>query len=109
LREELQAAEGRPGEPSTYALGQFTAGFMHEFNNPWRLLRQDEVCSTSARDASLCADLEQMLKETRYMGNIARTLCSAEARAWREIFDASVRRKHWTKRLRRTCRSKSQE
>jgi two-component system C4-dicarboxylate transport sensor histidine kinase DctB len=45
-------------------------------------------------DAALCADLEQMLKETRYMSNIAGTLLQALRRERAgEIFEASDPRK----------------
>jgi signal transduction histidine kinase len=60
-------------------LGQFTAGFMHEFNNPLAIVtsRIEVLLEERQADAALCADLQQMLKETRYMGNIARTLLQA--------------------------------
>jgi signal transduction histidine kinase len=45
-------------------------------------------------DVPLCADLQEMLKETRYMGNIARTLLQALRRErGGEIFEASNPRK----------------
>jgi len=74
LREEF--AGSRPAgttEHQLTLLGQFTAGFMHEFNNPWQIVagRLEVLLDERKEDASLCADLEQMLKETRYMGNIA--------------------------------------
>ncbi|MBI3667641.1 MAG: HAMP domain-containing histidine kinase [Acidobacteria bacterium] len=60
-------------------LGRFTAGFLHEFNNPLAILmsRIEVLLEERKQDADLCADLEQMLKETRYMGNIAGTLLRA--------------------------------
>jgi signal transduction histidine kinase len=60
-------------------LGQFTAGFMHEFNNPLAIVtsRIEVLLEERKGDAALVSDLQQMLKETRYMGNIARTLLQA--------------------------------
>jgi two-component system C4-dicarboxylate transport sensor histidine kinase DctB len=60
-------------------LGQFTAGFLHEFNNPLAILtsRIEVLLQERSEDAALCKDLEQMLKEARYMGNIAGTLLRA--------------------------------
>src|ERR1035437_269350 len=51
-------------------LGQFTAGFMHEFNNPLAIVtsRIEVLLEERKEDAALCGDLQQMLKETRYMG-----------------------------------------
>ena len=97
LREELQAADrqARLSHQLTL-LGQFTAGFMHEFNNPLAIVagRLEVLLEERKQDAALCADLEQMLKETRYMGNIARTLLQALRRErGGEIFDASVPKK----------------
>jgi signal transduction histidine kinase len=80
LREELSAADqqARLSHQLTL-LGQFTAGFMHEFNNPLAIVtsRIEVLLEERQADAALCADLQQMLKETRYMGNIARTLLQA--------------------------------
>src|SRR5271157_3598696 len=80
LREELSAADrqARLSHQLTL-LGQFTAGFMHEFNNPLAIVagRIEVLLEERKEDAALCADLEQMLKETRYMGNIAGTLLQA--------------------------------
>ena len=74
LREELSAADrqARLSHQLTL-LGQFTAGFLHEFNNPLAIVtnRIEVLLEERKDDAALCADLEQMLKETRYMGNIA--------------------------------------
>ncbi len=71
LREELQAADqqARLSHQLTL-LGQFTAGFMHEFNNPLAIVagRLEVLLEERKDDSALCADLEQMLKETRYMG-----------------------------------------
>jgi two-component system C4-dicarboxylate transport sensor histidine kinase DctB len=97
LREELQAADrqARLSHQLTL-LGQFTAGFMHEFNNPLAIVagRIEVLLDERKGDAALCADLEQMLKETRYMGNIARTLLQALRRErGGEVFDASVPQK----------------
>lgn len=60
-------------------LGQFTAGFLHEFNNPLAILtnRVEILLDERKQDAALCADLEQLLKEARYMGKIAATLLPA--------------------------------
>jgi two-component system C4-dicarboxylate transport sensor histidine kinase DctB len=97
LREELQAADrqARLSHQLTL-LGQFTAGFMHEFNNPLAIVagRLEVLLDERKQDAALCADLEQMLKETRYMSNIAATLLQALRRErGGEIFDAAVPQK----------------
>jgi signal transduction histidine kinase len=80
LREELSAADqqARLAHQLTL-LGQFTAGFMHEFNNPMAIVtsRIEVLLEERNLDAALCGDLQQMLKEMRYMGNIARTLLQA--------------------------------
>ena len=93
LREELQAADrqARLSHQLTL-LGQFTAGFMHEFNNPLAIVagRLEVLLDERKDDPALCADLEQMLKETRYMSKIATTLLQALRRErGAEIFDAS--------------------
>ena len=93
LREELQAADrqARLAHQLTL-LGQFTAGFMHEFNNPLAIVtgRIEVLLEERKEDADLCTDLRQMLQETRYMGNIARTLLQALRRErGGEVFDAS--------------------
>jgi signal transduction histidine kinase len=79
-REELSAADqqARLSHQLTI-LGQFTAGFMHEFNNPLAIVtgRIEVLLEERQADAALCSDLQQMLKEMRYMGNIARTLLQA--------------------------------
>lgn len=80
LREELQAADRQARLTHQLSLlGQFTAGFMHEFNNPLAIVagRLEVLLEERKDDTALCSDLEQMLKETRYMGNIARTLLQA--------------------------------
>ena len=98
MREELQAADrqARLSHQLTL-LGQFTAGFMHEFNNPLAIVagRIEVLLDERKEDAALCADLEQMLKETRYMGNIATTLLAGAcgANAAQRSFDASVPQK----------------
>ena len=97
LREELQAADrqARLSHQLTL-LGQFTAGFMHEFNNPLAIVagRIEVLLEERKQDAALIADLEQMLKETRYMSNIASTLLQALRRErGAEIFAASVPQK----------------
>jgi two-component system C4-dicarboxylate transport sensor histidine kinase DctB len=69
---------------------------MHEFNNPLAIVagRIEVLLDERKQDASLCADLEQMLKETRYMNNIAGTLLQALRRERAgEIFEASVPQK----------------
>jgi signal transduction histidine kinase len=80
LREELSAADqqARLSHQLTL-LGQFTAGFMHEFNNPLAIVtnRIEVLLEERNADAPLCSDLQQMLTEMRYMGNIARTLLQA--------------------------------
>lgn len=97
LREELQAADrqARLSHQLTL-LGQFTAGFLHEFNNPLAIVvgRIEVLLEERNEDAALCADLEQMLKEARYMGKIATTLLQALRRERsREVFDACAPRK----------------
>lgn len=94
LREELQAADkhARLSHQLTL-LGQFTAGFMHEFNNPLAIVagRLEVLLDERKEDAALCADLEQMLKEARYMGKIARTLLQALRRErGGEVFEPSI-------------------
>jgi two-component system C4-dicarboxylate transport sensor histidine kinase DctB len=94
LREELQAADKQARLSHQLALlGQFTAGFMHEFNNPLAIVagRLEVLLDERKGDEALCADLEQMLKEARYMGNIAGTLLRALRRErGGEVFEASV-------------------
>jgi two-component system C4-dicarboxylate transport sensor histidine kinase DctB len=97
LREELQAADrqARLSHQLTL-LGQFTAGFMHEFNNPLAIVagRIEVLLDERKEDAALCADLEQMLKETQYMGKIAGTLLQALQRERAgEIYEASAPQK----------------
>ena len=97
LREELQAA-GRQARLSHQLalLGQFTAGFMHEFNNPLAIVagRLEVLLDERKQDASLCADLEAMLKEARYMSSIASTLLQALRRErGGEVFEASAPQK----------------
>jgi two-component system C4-dicarboxylate transport sensor histidine kinase DctB len=97
LREELQAAnrQARLSHQLTL-LGQFTAGFMHEFNNPLAIVagRIEVLLEERKEDGALCADLEQMLKETRYMSSIATTLLQALRRErGGEVFEASVPQK----------------
>lgn len=93
LREELQAADrqARLSHQLTL-LGQFTAGFMHEFNNPLAIVegRLEVLLAERKNDSTLCLDLEQMLKEARYMGKIARTLLQALRRErGGEVFEPS--------------------
>jgi len=97
LREELQAADrqARLSHQLTL-LGQFTAGFMHEFNNPLAIVtgRVEVLLEERKGDTALCADLEQMLKETRYMSSIASTLLQALRRErGGEVFEASAPQK----------------
>lgn len=94
LRDELQAADrqARLSHQLTI-LGQFTAGFMHEFNNPLAIVsgRLEVLVDERKEDRELCADLEQMLRETRYMSKIAGTLLQALRRErGAETFEASV-------------------
>jgi signal transduction histidine kinase len=68
LREELSAAGQQARLSHQLALlGQFTAGFMHEFNNPLAIVtsRIEVLLEERKEDSALCADLQQMLKETR--------------------------------------------
>jgi len=94
LREELSAADkqARLSHQLTL-LGQFTAGFMHEFNNPLAIVsgRLEVLLEERKDDSALCADIEQMLKETRYMARIAGTLLQALRRERTgEVFDPSI-------------------
>jgi two-component system C4-dicarboxylate transport sensor histidine kinase DctB len=94
LREELSAADrqARLSHQLTL-LGQFTAGFMHEFNNPLSIVisRLEILLEERKGDAALCADLRQMLKDAQYMGNIAGTLLQALRRErGSEVYDPAV-------------------
>jgi len=94
LREELSAADqqARLSHQLTL-LGQFTAGFMHEFNNPLAIVtsRIEVLLEERQTDEALCIDLQQMLKETRYMGKIASTLLQALRRErGSEVFEPST-------------------
>ena len=94
LREELSAVDQQARLSHQLSLlGQFTAGFMHEFNNPLAIVtsRIEVLLEERQADAALCADLQQMLKEMRYMGNIASTLLQALRRErGGEVFDPSA-------------------
>lgn len=80
LREELSAAneQARLSHQLTL-LGQFTAGFLHEYNNPLAILinRIEILLDERREDGALCTDLDQMLSEARYMSKIAQTLLRA--------------------------------
>jgi two-component system C4-dicarboxylate transport sensor histidine kinase DctB len=94
LREELSAADrqARLSHQLTL-LGQFTAGFMHEFNNPLSIVtsRLEILLEERKEDAALCLDLSQMLKNAQYMGNIAGTLLQALRRErGTEVYDPAV-------------------
>jgi two-component system C4-dicarboxylate transport sensor histidine kinase DctB len=94
LREELSAADrqARLSHQLTL-LGQFTAGFLHEYNNPLAIVtnRIEVLLEERKDDDALCADLRQMLNETHYMANIAGTLLRALRRErGGETFEASV-------------------
>jgi signal transduction histidine kinase len=104
LREELSAADkqARLSHQLTL-LGQFTAGFMHEFNNPLAIVagRLEVLLEERKDDSALCADIEQMLKETRYMSRIAGTLLQALRRERTgEVFDPSMPAKTLTEAVR---------
>ena len=80
LREELAAADSQARlSHQLTLLGRFTAGFLHEFNNPLAILtsRIEVLLEERKEDRALCADLNQMLKEARYMANISSTLLPA--------------------------------
>ena len=80
LREQLAAADSQARQSHQLALlGRFTAGFLHEFNNPLAILtsRIEVLLEERKEDPPLCADLNQMLKEARYMANISGTLLPA--------------------------------
>jgi signal transduction histidine kinase len=80
LREELSAADRQARfSHQLTLLGQFTAGFLHEFNNPLAILtnRIEVLLEERQDDPALAEDLRQMLKEARYMGSIAGTLLRA--------------------------------
>lgn len=94
LREELSSADHQALlSRQLMLLGRFTAGFLHEFNNPLAILtsRIEVLLEERSDDGALCADLEQMLKEARYMGNIAGTLLRALRRErGEETFDPCI-------------------
>jgi two-component system C4-dicarboxylate transport sensor histidine kinase DctB len=94
LREELSAADRQARLSHQLSLlGQFTAGFLHEYNNPLAIVtnRIEVLLDERRDDAELCADLEQMLKQTRYMASIAGTLLRALRRERSgEAFTASI-------------------
>lgn len=97
LRDELQVADrqARLSHQLTL-LGQFTAGFMHEFNNPLAIVtgRIEVLLEERKDDSTLCADLERMLTETRYMGKIAGTLLQALRRERAsEVFEPAAPQK----------------
>lgn len=97
LRDELQVADrqARLSHQLTL-LGQFTAGFMHEFNNPLAIVtgRIEVLLDERKDDSALCTDLERMLKETRYMGKIAGTLLQALRRErTSEVFEPAAPQK----------------
>ncbi len=80
LREELAAADSQARlSHQLTLLGRFTAGFLHEFNNPLAILtsRIEVLLEERKEDQALCSDLSQMLKEARYMANISATLLPA--------------------------------
>jgi C4-dicarboxylate-specific signal transduction histidine kinase len=80
LREDLAAADSQARQSHQLTLlGRFTAGFLHEFNNPLAILtgRIEVLLDERKEDSALCADLNQMLKEARYMANISGTLLPA--------------------------------
>jgi len=80
LGEELVAADSAARQSrQLMLLGRFTAGFLHEFNNPLAILtsRIEVLLEERKQDGALCADLNQMLKEARYMANISGTLLPA--------------------------------
>ncbi len=64
LREELSAADqqARLWHQLTF-LGQFTAGFMHQFNNPLAIVtsRIEVLLEERKVDTALCGDLQQHL------------------------------------------------
>ncbi len=80
LCEDLSAADRQARLSHQLSiLGQFTAGFMHEFNNPLSIVtsRLEILLDERKEDEALCADVRQMLLEAQYMGKIARTLLEA--------------------------------
>jgi two-component system C4-dicarboxylate transport sensor histidine kinase DctB len=80
LAEELAAADSEARQSRQLTLlGRFTAGFLHEFNNPLAILtsRIEVLLEERKQDRDLCSDLNQMLKEARYMANISGTLLPA--------------------------------
>jgi signal transduction histidine kinase len=94
LREELSAADRQVRlSHQLTLLGQFTAGFLHEYNNPLAIVtnRIEVLLDERKDDVALCSDLQQMLKETQYMANIAGTLLRALRRERSvEAFEPSV-------------------
>jgi two-component system C4-dicarboxylate transport sensor histidine kinase DctB len=80
LGEELAAADSEAHQSrQLMLLGRFTAGFLHEFNNPLAILtsRIEVLLEERKHDQALSGDLNQMLKEARYMANISGTLLPA--------------------------------
>lgn len=80
LRGELAESDSRVRLANQLTiLGRFTAGFLHEFNNPLAILtsRIEVLLEERKEDRTLCSDLDQMLKEARYMANISGTLLPA--------------------------------
>lgn len=60
-------------------LGRFVAGFMHEVNSPLAILisRTEVLLEERRDDIGLCRDLQEILKESRYLDKIAGTLLPA--------------------------------
>jgi two-component system, NtrC family, sensor kinase len=60
-------------------LGRFVAGFMHEVNSPLAILtsRTEVLLEERREDEQLCRDLQEILKEARYLDKIAGTLLPA--------------------------------
>src|ERR1039457_6602438 len=85
--DELAAGNGSRGRCQVFGC------FMHEFNNPLAIVtsRIEVLLEERKEDVALCGDLQQMLKEMRYMGNIARTLLQALRRErGSEVFEPSA-------------------
>jgi signal transduction histidine kinase len=108
LREELQAADrqARLSHQLTL-LGQFTAGFMHEFNNPLAIVagRIEVLLDERKEDAGSVRRSGADAQRDALHGNIATTLLQALRRErGGEIFAASARRRLWTSALARCGR-----
>ena len=102
LREELQAADrqARLSHQLTL-LGQFTAGFMHEFNNPLAIVagRLEVLLEERKEDAALVrgsgADAQ---RNALHEQDCQHAAAGSAARTRWEVFEAPIRRRLWKRR-----------